>query len=99
MIDDNMNAILIKVCTMGLDETDLLISIADLKDKLFMLEKKYQINVCGEGGEFETLTLDCPLYKKKIDMHFNNSEKSMKSSATQKMHFQVYTILRYLTIV
>ena len=23
----------------------------------------YQCNVCGEGGEYETLTLDCPLFK------------------------------------
>jgi diphthine-ammonia ligase len=23
----------------------------------------YGINVCGEGGEYETLTLDCPLFK------------------------------------
>lgn len=24
------------------------------------------MNVCGEGGEYESFTLDCPLYKKKI---------------------------------
>lgn len=29
---------------------------------------KYGINVCGEGGEFETFTLDCPLFKKAIKM-------------------------------
>lgn len=23
----------------------------------------YGINVCGEGGEYETLTLDCPLFE------------------------------------
>ena len=26
-------------------------------------------NIAGEGGEYETLTLDCPLYKKKIIMY------------------------------
>lgn len=26
----------------------------------------YGINVCGEGGEYETLTLDCPLFKASI---------------------------------
>lgn len=25
--------------------------------------------MCGEGGEYETLTLDCPLYKKRIIMY------------------------------
>lgn len=31
-------------------------------------EKKFGLNVCGEGGEYETLTLDCPIFKKKIVM-------------------------------
>lgn len=26
------------------------------------LLRKYGSNVCGEGGEYETLTLDCPLF-------------------------------------
>ena len=29
---------------------------------------QYGINVCGEGGEYETFTIDCPLFKKKIIM-------------------------------
>lgn len=36
--------------------------IEDLKK----LKEKYGINLSGEGGEYETLTLDCPLFKKKI---------------------------------
>lgn len=28
----------------------------------------FGLNVCGEGGEYETLTLDCPLFKKAIVM-------------------------------
>ncbi|GMF20775.1 unnamed protein product [Phytophthora lilii] len=27
------------------------------------------MNVCGEGGEYETFTLDCPLFKKRIVIH------------------------------
>nr|XP_021483846.1 diphthine--ammonia ligase [Meriones unguiculatus] len=33
---------------------------------LLELSKKYGVHVCGEGGEYETFTLDCPLFKKKI---------------------------------
>ncbi|KAL9379234.1 hypothetical protein Peur_027716 [Populus x canadensis] len=29
---------------------------------LHKLKELYGINVCGEGGEYETLTLDCPLF-------------------------------------
>ncbi len=29
-------------------------------------KNKFGLNVCGEGGEYETFTLDCPLFSKKI---------------------------------
>ncbi len=40
-------------------------------DKKFLseikiLNEKYKINPAGEGGEFETFVLDCPLFKKKL---------------------------------
>ncbi len=31
-----------------------------------ILQKKYKINPAGEGGEFESLVVDCPLFKKKL---------------------------------
>ena len=34
----------------------------------FAQKEKYGLNVCGEGGEYETFTLDCPLFKKSIVM-------------------------------
>jgi diphthine-ammonia ligase len=68
MIKDGMNSLIIKTCTMGLDKEDLLKSIEELQPKLFKLEELYKVNVCGEGGEFESLTIDCPLYKKKIEI-------------------------------
>jgi asparagine synthase (glutamine-hydrolysing) len=30
------------------------------------LEKQYEIHPAGEGGEFETFVLDCPLFKKEL---------------------------------
>ncbi len=35
-------------------------------NKLVGLNKAYSINVAGEGGEFESLVIDCPLFKKKL---------------------------------
>lgn len=29
--------------------------------------------MCGEGGEYETLTLNCPLFKKRIVMYVVSS--------------------------
>ena len=34
----------------------------------FFQRDKYGLNPCGEGGEYETFTLDCPLFSKKIVM-------------------------------
>lgn len=31
---------------------------------------KYGVNVCGEGGEYETFTLDCPLFHKRLIMYY-----------------------------
>jgi len=36
---------------------------------LIVKNEKFGLNVCGEGGEYETFTLDCPLFKKRIVMY------------------------------
>jgi ABC transporter with metal-binding/Fe-S-binding domain ATP-binding protein len=36
-------------------------------EKLEEVSKKYGVNVCGEGGEMETI-VDCPLFKEKIQV-------------------------------
>lgn len=66
MIASNLHAILIKVAVYGLDGNDLGKSLSEMRPKLFGLEAKVGINVCGEGGEFESMTLDCPLFKRKL---------------------------------
>ena len=66
IIQNNMNSIIIKTCVIGLDKEDLMKSLKEIKTKLIKLKEKYGINVCGEGGEYETITLDCEIYKKKI---------------------------------
>ena len=36
--------------------------------KLLEYNRKYQINPAGEGGEIETMVLDCPLFKQRIEV-------------------------------
>ncbi|XVE90011.1 hypothetical protein DITRI_Ditri20bG0042000 [Diplodiscus trichospermus] len=63
MITNSILAITVKVAAMGLDPAKHLgKEIAFLKPYLHKLKDLYGINVCGEGGEYETLTLDCPLF-------------------------------------
>ncbi|KAI9562364.1 putative diphthine--ammonia ligase [Daphnia sinensis] len=67
MIGSGMNAILIKVAALGLDpKKHLGRSIQQCQNELTELKGKFGLNVCGEGGEYETLTLDCPIFKKMI---------------------------------
>lgn len=37
-------------------------------EELAELNKKYKIHIAGEGGEFETFVLDCPLFAKRIEI-------------------------------
>ncbi|XP_063765787.1 diphthine--ammonia ligase isoform X2 [Eleginops maclovinus] len=67
MISSDLHAILIKVAAFGLDpEKHLGKSLSDMEPYLKQLSQKYGVHICGEGGEYETFTLDCPLFKKKM---------------------------------
>ncbi len=37
--------------------------------KIKTMNEKYKIHVAGEGGEFESLVLNCPLFKKKLKIN------------------------------
>jgi len=64
-----LDAILIKVAGIGLGERDLGKSLRALTPKLEQLHELYGAHVCGEGGEYETLALDSPLFQKRISMY------------------------------
>ncbi|KAM7346834.1 uncharacterized protein ACRADG_006603 [Cochliomyia hominivorax] len=67
MIDCHVHAILIKVATLGLvPDRHLGKSLREIQPHLLKMRDKYGLNVCGEGGEYETFTLDCPLFKQRI---------------------------------
>lgn len=67
MINCNVHAIIIKVAALGLyPDRHLSKSLKEIQPYLLKMKDKYGLNVCGEGGEYETFTLDCPLFKQKI---------------------------------
>eukprot|EP00897_Mesotaenium_endlicherianum_P003092 jgi/Mesen1/2810/ME000172S01960 len=52
------------VAAMGLDpHKHLGKDLAALQPHLIKLARLHGSNICGEGGEYESLTLDCPLFK------------------------------------
>ncbi|KAJ7129533.1 hypothetical protein C8R44DRAFT_700368 [Mycena epipterygia] len=66
MVAAGMEAILIKVAGIGLTIKHLGNTLAQMEPTLIKLNNLYGAHICGEGGEYETLTLDCPLFKHRI---------------------------------
>ena len=66
MVQADMNAILVKIAAIGLKTQHLGQSIGDMYPYLCKMNQQYDLHICGEGGEFETVTLDCPLFKRRI---------------------------------
>lgn len=63
--DGHVDARLIKTASMGLNPRRHLgrsLADEDVADLLLDLEERYQIHPAGEGGEFESIVLDCPLF-------------------------------------
>lgn len=67
VVSSGITAMIVGVAAMGLGR-ELLGRIIDheLISLLNSLSERYDVNVLGEGGEFETLVLDSPLFKKRI---------------------------------
>ena len=63
------DVLIVGVYAYGLDETWLGRKIdSETVADLIRLNDRYQISVMGEGGEYETLVLDAPFFKKKIEL-------------------------------
>ena len=69
--DSNVDAVLVKVAAMGLEpKKHLGATLAAARPLLRKIEREFGSHCAGEGGEFETLVLDCPLFRRarlKID--------------------------------
>ncbi|CAM9901141.1 unnamed protein product, partial [Ectocarpus fasciculatus] len=67
MVEAGLDAVLVKVASFGLEPSKHLgRSLARLRPFFETLHTRCGFHVCGEGGEYETLTLDCPLFVRKL---------------------------------
>lgn len=69
MIESGMRIVVTSVSARGLDRTWLgrSLDLQALRD-LVSLSQRFGFNICGEGGEMETLVLDAPFYKKRLEI-------------------------------
>ncbi len=67
ILDAGYELIFSSIAAEGLDESWLGAKITQKHvDSLRLLNKKLGVNIAGEGGEFESLVLDAPMFKKKL---------------------------------
>jgi ABC transporter with metal-binding/Fe-S-binding domain ATP-binding protein len=67
LVNHGFDVRIISVSSEGLDESWLGRKITrESLDELIQLSRKYRFNLDGEGGEFETITLNAPHFKKSI---------------------------------
>lgn len=69
LLNNKFKFIVCKIAALGLDQKYLgkVISKEDLTD-FKKLNKKYGFNIAGEGGEYETIVIDSPMFNKKIEI-------------------------------
>ena len=65
----NFRVIIVGVYAYGLDRSWLGQEInSETLQKLVELNQKFQISLVGEGGEYESLVLDAPIFKKRLQI-------------------------------
>ncbi|MBI2075962.1 MAG: TIGR00289 family protein [Candidatus Aenigmarchaeota archaeon] len=87
MIKDGFEIIITAVAAPPLDDKWLGRKIDEkCVEELVHLNKKYGIHPSGEGGEYESLVLDCPLFKKKLEV---SESKKIWDEKTRSGHLVV----------
>lgn len=75
MISSGLRAMMVVVSAEGLDGTWLGRTIdMDALEELDRLAQRYGFNVSGEGGEFETMVMDSPLFHHRLIIHESEME-------------------------
>ena len=87
LIENNFDVIITGVFAYPLDESWLGKKIdGEFIEEIKQLYEKYKINPAGEGGEFESFVLDCPLFLRKIDI---TNKKTFGSKNSWRLEIEV----------
>ncbi len=57
-------------------------------DEIQILNTKYKIHIAGEGGEYETFVLDCPLFKKPLNISSYKDFKEGENSYRREIEIK-----------
>ena len=80
MVSAGIDAVVAGVFAEGLDESWLGVHLdRSAEERLRALRDRYGISIMGEGGEYESLTLDSPMHLRKLSI--DSSENHMERNA------------------
>ncbi|KAA8917103.1 hypothetical protein TRICI_000775 [Trichomonascus ciferrii] len=73
IVDSGVDARIIKTAAVGLGKQHLGRSLGEARADLIKYHEMYGIHLCGEGGEYETLVVDAPIFRKRLHLDMQNS--------------------------
>lgn len=83
IIDSGFEVVLTRIAAEGLDKSWLNVPLTHTHlQRLAELNRKLGLNIAGEGGEYESLVLDGPLFAKKIILRETEITEENKNTAT-----------------
>jgi len=69
LLENGFEVVITRVAAQGLTREMLGKKLdSNLVDELLRLRERYKFSLVGEGGEYETFVLDCPLFKRKLEI-------------------------------
>ena len=81
LIKNNFEIMIIGIFAYPLDESWLGRKVDEnFIEEVKKLKNKYKIHPAGEGGEFETFVINCPLFSKKLRIKFYRDIKESENS-------------------
>lgn len=91
MCQSGLDARIIKVAAIGLDSKHLGRSIQELFPYLVKLNQLYDVHICGEGGEFETVVLDLPIFKSRLTI---TDQETVRNSGEDTSYLKIKVLLQ-----
>lgn len=88
IIASGTDARVIKTAAYGLGKEHLGKSLSELKPTLIRLNNEFGLHLCGEGGEYETLVFDCPIFKRRL---VASSYEVVEHSGNDNVYFLHFT--------
>ncbi|GMM59144.1 diphthine--ammonia ligase [Maudiozyma humilis] len=88
-----LDARIIKVAAIGLDDSHLGKTLPQILPSMLKLNRMYDVHICGEGGEFESMVIDAPFFDKgylHLDDIIHSTENNIDGDGVYSANLKVH---------